>query len=253
MSWLLARQLILDDISKRAIGAELDSDAGFAKRAKCSVPTVKRAMADLARLGYVIRRKGLKTRSWGRPVLVSGSDFSFSRSVELLGSKLITRLIEKSRRSPNRLSSRDVERRAHSILGLKRNEPFFVIARLRIIDGRPLVIHRSYLNPSYFPATFLADHDFRDESLLDILEEYRMRVRSRETRIRAVLPTDEEWEMLSIGKEPKEPVLDIEQSLYALSQSTGELIIAEYMHATYAHWEYLISDRGRGAPTQSKQ
>ena len=240
MSWHRVRQLILDDIHRFENGAELQSDAAYAKRAKCSVPTVKRAMADLARLGFVIRRKGRKTRSSDRPGVVSGAEFSFSRAAKERGTKLTTRLIEKSCRLPSRMSPGDVEMRAHNMLGLKRDEPFLVIARRRDLNGRPQVIHRSYLNPSHYPTSFLARHDFEKESLLEIVEKYDLRIQGRETRIRAAFPTEQECELLEVEKEP---VLNVEQSLYAMCPATEEIVVAEYLHATYARWEYVISDR----------
>jgi DNA-binding GntR family transcriptional regulator len=239
-NWRQVQQLILDDISRSGRGAELDSDAAFAERAGCSVPTVKRAMADLAGRGLVVRRRGQRTKSSEQPAVVSGNEFSFSHSAKKHGSEIITRLIEKSCRLPSRDSVEDVETRAHNRLGLRRDQPFFVIARRRDLDGCPRVIHRSYLNPSHFPPTFLADHDFQNESLLDALEKYGLHIRSRETRIRAALPSDAECTLLAIGKEP---VLNVEQSLYAIHAATGRAVIAEYLHATYSRWEYVIDDR----------
>jgi len=240
MGWQDVRDLILDDLQKVGIGVELDSDARFAERAGCSIPTVKRAMADLARRGFVERRRGRRTVSSDRRAIVSGSDFSFSHSAKEHGSEVITHLIEKSCRLPSQISATEVEIRAQGALGLRRNQPFFVIARQRLLDGSPRVIHRSYLNPSHYPATFLARHDFEKQSLFDILETYGLRSHSRETRIRAVLPTKAECELLAIENEP---VLNIEQTLRAFHAATGGLVIAEYLHATYSRWEYMINDR----------
>jgi GntR family transcriptional regulator len=241
MGWDKVRQLIIDDISRLGIGAKLDSDARFAERAGCSVPTVKRAMADLARRGFIIRRRGRRTISSDKTTVVSGTDFSFSRSAKgSHGQSLISKLIEKSRRLPNLTPESEFEVRAQRGLGLKRNQPFFVITRRRTLDGRHRVIHRSYLNPGHYPAAFLASHDFENESLLEILEAYGLRVHSRETRIRAGFPTPEECDLLKITNEP---VLNVEQSSYAVSSTTGNLVIAEYLHATYSQWEYVISDR----------
>jgi len=237
--WRHVQQMILGDISKHGKGVELDSDARYAERAGCSVPTVKRAMEDLARLGFVVRRKGRKTKSSERPAIVSGTEFSFSHTAKEFRSQLSTTLIEKSCRLPNRSFAEGIETRAHTALGLKRDEPFLVISRRRDLNGIPRVIHRSYLNPSHYSPTFLADHDFESESLLEVLENEGLSIHGRETRIRAAVPTDAECHLLSIEKEP---VLSVEQRLYATS-TTGRLVTAEYLHATYARWEYVISDR----------
>jgi DNA-binding GntR family transcriptional regulator len=240
MNWHQVRELIIGDISRGGRGVELDSDAAFAKRAGCSVPTVKRAMADLAQRGIVVRRRGKRTKSSEQPAVVSGSDFSFGHSASERGCEVVTRLLEKSCRLPCAGSGADVELRAQSLLGLRRNQPFLVIARRRDLDGCPRVIHRSYLNPSYFPPTFLADHDFENESLLATLESYGLHIRSRQTHIRATLPTDAERELLAIDAEP---VLNVEQSLFAVRAAASPPVVAEYLHATYSRWEYVINDR----------
>ena len=153
---------------------------------------------------------------------------------------IITQLIEKSCRLPSQISATEIERRAQRLLGLKSNEPFLVVARRRVLDGTPRVIHRSYLNPSHFPASFMTNHDFEKESLFDILEKYGLRIHSRETRIRAGLPTDAERDLLAIENEP---VLNVEQSLQAFFPANGDIATAEYLHATYSRWEYIINDR----------
>jgi len=117
-----------------------------------------------------------------------------------------------------------------------------VIARRRILDGHPRVIHRSYLNPDHYSAGFLADHDFESESLLQLLEQHGLRVQSRDTVIRAAFPTESEQAMLEMGREP---VLVVDQRLYAVSRRSGDIVVAEYLRATYRDWEYSITDRRR--------
>lgn len=240
MTWQLARQLILDDVGRFGHGAELDSDAEFARRAGVSIPTIKRAMADLARRGLVVRRQGQRTIAAKRPTVVSGTELSFRHTAEANNQKLVTRLLEKSCRVPQRTPETDFEQRAHSALGLKRGQPFIVIARLRILDGSPRVIHRSYLNPSHYSRQFLTAHDFERESLFEIIESYGLRLHSRDTRIRAAFPTESDAALLEAEHEA---VLNVDQQLYAMSSYTNRIVTAEYLRATYARWEYVISDR----------
>jgi DNA-binding GntR family transcriptional regulator len=165
-------------------------------------------MAELARRGLVVRRRGRKTiASQPAAMVVSGTEFSFGRSAKEHGARLFTRLLEKSCRLPNPGPEAEIEMRAQTALGLKRSQPFLVIARLRELNDRPRVIHRSYLNPINYPTTLLKDHDFQNESLMEILEKYGMLLRSRETRIRATLPTKHECEWLEVEEEP---VLQVE-------------------------------------------
>src|SRR5207248_246505 len=106
--------------------------------------------------------------------------FAFSHTTrEIYGRELTNRLIEKSLRPPlkdGELAS--FEQKAHKALGLRRDRPLIVIARVRILDGRPRSIHRSYLNPGHFPETFLLDHDFEEESLIRIYNAVGYRIDS---------------------------------------------------------------------------
>ncbi len=159
------------------------------------------------------------------------------------GHDVTTKVIEQTCRLPRPGESEEPERRAQQALGLKKDDPFLVISRKRILSGKTRVIHRSFLDPAYFKRSFLADHDFAEQSLLDILESYGLRIRSRQTRIRAALPTECEMHIFQVHDEP---VLSIEQSLFALHAETNKLITAEYLHATYCRWEYTIDDRRGG-------
>jgi len=133
------------------------------------------------------------------------------------------------------------EQAAHEALGLNRNETFYVISRLDFLDGKPRAIHRSYLNPSHFPESFL-DHDFEKESLLAIINSYGFRINTRETTLRARFPTQEEAFRLKIDP-AQQPVLEAEQKLTAVHLATREMVTVEYMHACYLNWEYRIANR----------
>ena len=91
---------VLADVEKAGTGGELASDAEYARRAGVSVPTIKRAMADLARRGIVIRHGGRRTVVADSPAVISGTDFSFSGFARVLGQPLLTKVFEKSCRLP---------------------------------------------------------------------------------------------------------------------------------------------------------
>ena len=72
-----------------------------------------------------------------------GHEFSFSRSAAKLGARLETRILELTPRLPNKGELYAYEERAQKALGLKKEQPFYIIARLRLIDGVPRAIHRA--------------------------------------------------------------------------------------------------------------
>ena len=246
--WKHVREFLLTQIEVKSEGESLGSDKHIAKQIGCSIPTVKRAMAELARQGYISRRRGHLTRVSSKPFLVQANEFSFQHTAEqIYGQNLTTQIIEQACRTPNPDYPDGHEVRAQQAFGLKKNERFFVIVRRRILEKRPRVIHRSYLNRAYLPEYFLEDHNFHQESIPKILESHGLRLQSRHTKIRAVLPTDQEARLLDIGSEP---VLRVEQEMKAIAPNTNQLVTIEYLHATYVDWEYAIEDRRTGESTR---
>ncbi len=225
---------------------------------KLSKQPLVRALDELARKGIVVRRAGAPTTfrsltprffdlefSSNKLDSEGGSDqdgFGFGRNArEVYGHEMSSRLIEKSLRPP--LSGTDLtafERKAHKALGLRRDRPFLVIARVRLLDGRPRVIHRSYLHPGQFPESFLVDHDFETESLITIFNESGFRIDRRETTLRARFPTKQEQSLLKLGMEP---ILETEQETHATHPASGSSRLLEYLHACYVEWEYRITNR----------
>jgi DNA-binding GntR family transcriptional regulator len=273
--WKVVEETIQDFIVKRGLseGDRLPSDqelleilAGESRKAayrefrrpelkKLSKQPLVRALDELARNGIVMRRAGAPTtfrsltpRLYDLEFTYDNFDpdqeaFAFSHTArEVYGRELSNRLIEKSLRPP--LKDGDLaafEQKAHRALGLRRDQPFYVIARARIVDGRPRVLHRAYLDPACFAASFLLDHDFERESLIRIYNQSGYRVDRRDTVLRARLPSASERALLSIEQEP---VLESEQETHATHPSTGTNRLIEYLQAVYSSpWDYRIRSR----------
>ena len=207
----------------------------------CSLQPLIRAMDELARKGILQRTPGSGTTVVSSPPLIDAHEFSFSHAAtETYGAKLVTEVFEQTRRLPLPGDMRTNERKAQKVLGLKYNQAFYVIARKRILDGRPRAIHRSYLNPAHFPDNLLWQYDFAKVSLIAVFNVYDYRIETRRTTLRARFPTDDEMAILGIGREP---ILEAEQQLDAVQCKTGKLICIEYMRAAYVNWQYKISNR----------
>lgn len=238
--WQEAANFVLSFINKNKLVGEdsLPSDQTFAAMLGCSVQPVARAMDNLASRGLVRRGSGSPTKVVGQAPLTDDHEFSFSHSAKAHDHAVSARLLEVSRRTPT--PGREVEVRAQKVLGLRRKEPFYAVARLRLLDGEPRVLHRIYLNPAHFPPTALTDHDFASGSLIDLYNTCGYRVDGRETTLRARLPTPEEAVLL---KCEGEPVLEAEQRTDAVRAGSGEVVPLEYLLATYVRWEYRIRNR----------
>jgi DNA-binding GntR family transcriptional regulator len=287
--WKLVEEMIQNFVIKQGItqGSALPSDEEFLKifsgktrkaefqefrkpelRGLSKQPLV-RALDELARKGIVMRRAGAPTtfcsltpRLYDLEFTYDDFDperspdqeaFSFGHTTrEVYGRELTNRLIEKSLRPP--LKDGDLaalERSAHKALGLRRDQRFFVIARARIVDGRPRALHRLYLDPACFAASFLLDHDFEKESLIRIYNQSGYRVNRRDTVLRARFPTAQERALLSIEREP---VLEAEQETHVIHLASGAGRLLEYLQAVYVSpWDYRITSRAPAEPHRVRE
>jgi DNA-binding GntR family transcriptional regulator len=238
--WRQVEALILQYIRNHGLrnGARLPPDHEFAKMAGCSTQPVVRAMDNLEIRGIVCRGSGSPTTVVDQPPLIVDQEFSFTHSAWSHGHELTSRLLEVGRRLTHR--NDEVERRAQKALGLRRPEPFYVITRLRLLDGSPRVLHRAYLNPAHFPPAFFTEHDFARESLVELYNASGFRIEARQTTLRARRASEEEAAVLKCGAEP---LLETEQQTEAVRVNTGELITLEYLQALYFKWEYQVANR----------
>ncbi len=240
--WEAAKESILDYIKQHKLkpGDKLLSDKKLMEEINCKKQTFIRAMQFLAEHGQIRRQRGSKTIYLARqPVLANKQDYSFSlKATQVYNNKLETQLLELSSRMPQN-SDEVNEKAAHKALGLKRNEPFIVISRLRRLDCIPRVIHRSFLNPMLFPSSFLIDHDFEKISLINTFDDYGYKLVNRETKLQARNLTEAE---ISILKCEQMPILSSEQIITARTKD-GTLVVLEVMFGCYVDWVYLISNR----------
>ncbi len=193
----------------------------------------------------------LKRHDWGWTVTNIKIDekdaFSLSRSALIRGHKLENTLREKAVRLP--LKDQDMltqeEQTAQRLLGLTEDEPFIVIVRVRKLSGYPnddphVAIHRVYLRPDMFPNDFLDQHDFENESLIHIYQQYGYKLTTRDTRLQARLANLFEKRVLNVSYRP---VLHAEQEIYAENPETGENTVLEVLQASYFNWVYEIKGR----------
>lgn len=142
-------------------GARLDNQRQLARAFGVTLMTLRQALEVLERENLIARRHGL-----GTFVAAPAIDYDilqlrrFAGDLAAQGEDVSTRL----------LGTRVVvgDARAATALGLPPRAPLFVLERLRIVDGRPLSLQRSFL-----PARVgeeVARADLAATSLKDVLE-----------------------------------------------------------------------------------
>lgn len=186
-------QKIESQIANRALhpGDRLSTEAQLARENGVSVITVRKAIDGLV-------RKGLLECKQGKGTFVSHHKLqrnmkklqSFSDMCRQMGMKPGARMVE------NHLvpASAPIARR----LGVDAGSSVIYISRLRLADGVPVQIEKSYFPLSY---AFLLEAKFDDNSLFDYLRKSRgVWVASSEKSIEVCRVTKEEAALLNIQK-----------------------------------------------------
>ncbi|MDD4797195.1 MAG: GntR family transcriptional regulator [Eubacteriales bacterium] len=174
-------------------GDRLPTENELCRQLEISRPTVRQALGELVQEGYLVRRKGKGT--FVCPAPVTGRFFqrlqSFHEEMEQKGLHPATRVL--------RCEKLDSRYEIAAELGLPAGDALLHIKRLRLADGRPLVVVDTYL--PYTAFGWLMQENLERESLYDLLEGKGTRV-DRVTRImEAVNVSAEDARLLQMGKD----------------------------------------------------
>lgn len=173
--------------------------------------TVKRAMDELELQGLVARRRGSGVYVKETSVPSSTGRNQGSSSQQMTGFS-----------AEHEAQDRHVESIVHDFsvvrpdeaiarqLGMEGDEFAYHICRVRLVDGRPLVVEYTYMPIKLIP-------DLRESTLhasiyAYIEQDLGLKIGSAHRVIKAVMPTDDERSWLSIG--PDEPLLEVRQVAY---------------------------------------
>lgn len=198
---------VLEDLHRRLAEGEFSDrfpgDADLVAHYGVSRHTVREAVRRLQADGLLDRRRGQGSFLTHAPIEQPiGKPYSLYRSVDCAreGQESIVRVLE--------IRSDDL---ASVALGCP-GEPLLYLERLRLADGLPLAIDRSWLPAVH--AQQLKSVDFRRASLCDELARLcGVRLTSGWERIRPALPEPHERELLEVGA--RQPAFAIERLAYA--------------------------------------
>ena len=121
-----------------APGMRLDNQRQLAKSFGVTLMTLRQALAVLERENLIARRHGLGTFVAARSIEYEIMKLrGFAGDLHALGEQVATRLV----------AARFVvaDRRAAQALGVGPSARVFVLERLRLVDGQPMSLQRSYL------------------------------------------------------------------------------------------------------------
>ncbi|MBN1148256.1 MAG: GntR family transcriptional regulator, partial [Anaerolineales bacterium] len=107
--------------------------------------TVRRALEELVRQHWLVRRQGVGTFvAAPRLVSIAPGKFSFTEEMRAIGRKPGSRLLS------NQVVAADARIAAH--LGLAEGQPLIEIKRVRLADDIPILLENSFLSKDRFPA-----------------------------------------------------------------------------------------------------
>jgi len=207
---------------KYSVDEQLPSESELGDLFEVSRITVRRAVATLENEGLIYRRQGLGSFVAAPKVpqgLVRLTDFT--QDMERAGLEPSSRVLYHAQEvAPAAVAS---------ALGVEEGAFVVRLDRLRLGDGRPVALDRTWLRPFY--AQLLEGHDLSHDTIYRVLEsEYDIPVLRGRYRIEAVVAETETAETLCIAA--GEPLLLIERT----SLTTGE-------RAIYFQRRYYRADR----------
>jgi GntR family transcriptional regulator len=214
------KQTILKDIDEGALstGDLLAPEIELAQHFGVSRPTVRQAILELTREGFLARRRGKGTVVMRRQVdYPTGRLLSFTEEFAASGGQPSAKIRNQSIVSADRqLAVR---------LGIPVRGLVFRLERIRSIDGSPVAWQVSNIAYSKVPA--IEANDFRTASLYTTLRfRYGLTIASADETIQAAVATDLDSELLGIPK--GSPLFRIERRAFT---DTGDVVeVADSMY-----------------------
>ena len=172
-------------------GDKIMTEAEMAREYGVSLITVRKAVGSLMEKGLVVRKQGKGTfvtkPKYSRNMKKLQS---FTEMCEQMGVKPGARVLE------NRLISAD--KKVADRLGIEPGSNVVYISRLRLADGEPVQVEKSYFPLKY---AFLLEEDLNDGSMFECLKEKAgAKVASSEKMIELCRATADEAALMDVKK-----------------------------------------------------
>lgn len=229
------RSVILERIENGELkpNSPIPSETELVKQYGLSRTTVRQAINELVREGYIYRRKG-KGTFVSRPKMQHGLRklTSFSEDMLSRGLRPTSKVLEFGRVVP---CSRVV-----SMLEMETGEEVYRIVRLRLADGEPVGLQESYVRVG--PDQVITQEDIGGEASLYGLLESRFNLQLNEANesVEASLADPGEARLLGVRKGA--PLLLRERVTYALEGEPVEFVRTLYRADRYKYLVHLARE-----------
>lgn len=186
-------------------GDALPSERDLAETYGLSRTTVRLAMSELEELGLVTRKhgKGTFVSSVSRDTTDLMGTYSFTDQMRSLGRVPHTEVIDFEVREASKFVAQNMD--------LRLGEAVFRMRRLRIADGVPMMLERTYMPVKVFDG--LTQRMVESKSLYEIVEQdFRMKIKTAEEAFGARAARPDEARLLKIDEDA--PVLHLVRTTY---------------------------------------
>jgi GntR family transcriptional regulator len=218
------RDLVLDLVEQLDVGDAIPSERQLSTDLGVSRLTVRAALDDLAREGYLVRRRGAGTFVSEPKIAQELTMTSFTDDMRRRGLRPASRTLE-LRISP-------AGARLGRLLHVSPSEPVVVASRLRLADGESMAIERVHVRERHVPG--LTAKDLEEYSFYELLKDRYGIVIVGGTQTIEPTVTDED-ESAALGVPLHSPAFRFER----ITQSeSGEIV--EFVESIYRGDRYRL-------------
>jgi GntR family transcriptional regulator len=218
------RDLVLDLIEQLEVGEAIPSERQLSADFGVSRLTVRAALDDLVREGYLVRRHGAGTFVSEPKIAQELTMTSFTDDMRDRGMRPESRTLE--------LRVVPAGARLGRLLHLSPSEPVLVAVRLRLADGESMAIETVHIRASSVPG--LTAEDLEQRSFYELLRDrYGITVVGGEQTIEPTVTDDEESRALGVPLHS--PAFRFERVTHS---QTGEIV--EFVESIYRGDRYRL-------------
>jgi GntR family transcriptional regulator len=225
------RERVLELIEALDVGDAIPAERQLGVDLGVSRLTVRAALDELVREGYLVRRRGAGTFV-NEPKVAKGMTISsFSDDMRQRGLTPGSRTLE--------FGLVPAGARLGRILHVSPSEPVLAVKRLRLADGEPMAVELLHVRQALFPGLTAAD--LEQGSFYDLLEQrYGIEIAGGSQTVEPTVTNDEESQLLGVPLHS--PAL-----LFERVTRTEEDDIVEFTSSIYRGDRYrLVSELGSG-------
>jgi GntR family transcriptional regulator len=226
------RERVLELIEPLEVGDSIPSERQLSIDLAVSRLTVRAALDELVREGYLVRRRGAGTFVAEPKVAKGGIDIaSFSDDMRARGLTPGSRTLE--------LRTIPAGARLGRLLRVSPSEPVVAVKRLRLADGDPMAVELLHVRSSLVPG--LTASDLEENSFYELLaSRYDISIVGGTQTVEPTVTNEEESQVLGVPLHS--PAL-----LFERVTRTSEANVVEYTSSTYRGDRYrLVTEIGIG-------